>query len=173
MPSATTFEPFLPTSATPVVSFRTAVGTDVAALMGLIADHVGAGQLLPRSAGDIRNTLATWIIAELDGTLAGCGSLRQMSRLRMEVRSLVVRADYRGHGIGAAIVRQLVARAWNTEAECVYALTRAVPFFARLGFQVTDRANIPEKLAHDWVPCALRAHCGQLPRAKAPGLVPG
>jgi len=161
MPSATTFEPFSLTSATPRVTFRPAVAADVAALSRLIADHVGAGQLLPRSAGDIRDTLATWIVAELDGTLAGCGSLHQMSRSRMEVRSLVVRADYRGHGIGAAIVRQLIARAWNTEAECVYALTRAVSFFARLGFQVTDRANIPEKLAHDCVPCPLWAHCDE------------
>ena len=161
MPTATTFEPFSPTSASPVVSIRTAIVAHVAPLTGLIADHAGVGQLMPRSAGDIRDTLATWLVAELDGTLAGCGSLRQMSRSRMEVRSLVVRADYRGHGIGAAIVRQLVARAWNAEAECVYALTRAVPFFARLGFHVADLANIPEKLAHDCVPCPLRAHCDE------------
>jgi len=161
MLSATTFEPISLTSTAPLISFRTAVAADVVALTTLIADHAGAGQLLPRSAGDIRHTLATWIVAEVDGTLAGCGSLRQMSRSRVEVRSLVVRSDYRGHGIGAAIVRQLVARAWNAEAECVYALTRAVSFFARLGFEVTDRANFPEKLAHDCVPCPLWAHCDE------------
>jgi N-acetylglutamate synthase-like GNAT family acetyltransferase len=161
MPSATTFEPYSLKCAAPRVTFRPAVAADVAALTRLIADHVGAGQLLPRSAGDIRDTLATWIVAEVDGTLAGCGSLRQMCRSRMEVRSLAVRSSYRGHGIGAAIVRQLVARAWNAEAECVYVLTRAVSFFARLGFHVTDLAHIPEKLAHDCVPCPLRAHCNE------------
>jgi len=161
MPPATTFEPYSLKCAAPRVTFRPVVAADVEALTRLIAEHVGVGQLLPRSAGDIRDTLATWIVAELDGTLAGCGSLRQMSRSRMEVRSLAVRSSYRGHGIGAAIVRQLIARAWNTEAECVYALTRAVSFFARLGFQVTDRANIPEKLAHDCVPCPLWAHCDE------------
>jgi len=161
MLSATTFEPFSLRSTAPPVSFRTAVAADVAALTALIAQHAGAGQLLPRSTGDIRHILETWIVAEVDGTLAGCDSLRQMSPARMELRSLVVRSPFRGYGIGAAIVRMLVARAWNAEAECVYALTRAVPFFARLGFHVTDRANLPEKIASDCAPCPLHAHCDE------------
>jgi N-acetylglutamate synthase-like GNAT family acetyltransferase len=161
MLSATTFDSLPPTSAASLVTFRPATAADVWALTALIVDHAGVGQLLPRSAGDIRHTLATWIVAEVDGTLAGCGSLSQTSPSRRELRSLVVRSGYRGYGIGAAIVRQLVARAWNAEAQCVYTLTRAVPFFARPGFHVTDRANLPEKIASDCIFCPLRAHCNE------------
>jgi amino-acid N-acetyltransferase len=161
MRSPTPFEPLPLIRAAPLISFRAATEAHVWPLTALIAEHVRAGGLLPRSAGDIRTSLRTWIVAEVDGTLAGCGALRQIGHARMELRSLVVRSAYRGYGIGATLVRTLVARAWQAQADTVYALTRAVPFFARLGFVVTDLALLTEKDARDCMPCPLRTRCDE------------
>jgi amino-acid N-acetyltransferase len=161
MRSPTPFEPLPLIRAAPLISFRAATEAHVWPLTALIAEHVRAGGLLPRSAGDIRTSLRTWIVAEVDGTLAGCGALRQIGHARMELRSLVVRSAYRGYGIGATLVRTLVARAWQAQADTVYALTRTVPFFARLGFVVTDLALLNEKVARDCMSCPLRTHCDE------------
>jgi len=145
----------------PVVAIRAATLIDVRPLASLVAEHVQRGQLLPRSVSDIRASLMTWTVAEVDCELVGCASLRRMSPARMEVRSLAVRAAYRGQGLGAALVRTLIGQAWQAEATAVYALTRAVPFFERLGFEVTELANLPEKRARDCVCCSLRQACDE------------
>jgi amino-acid N-acetyltransferase len=140
---------------------RPAIEADVPALAALVAEHARTGDLLPRSATDIRATLATWRIAEAGGVLAGCGSLRWMSYDRVELRSLAVAPHWRGQGVGAQLVRILVDRAWQGGATVVFALTRAVPFFLRLGFQLTDRAQLPEKVMRDCVACPLRSRCDE------------
>jgi N-acetylglutamate synthase-like GNAT family acetyltransferase len=145
----------------PLVVIRAATLTDVRPLTDLVAEHVQRGQLLPRSVSDIRASLMTWTVAEVDSELVGCASLRRTHPARMEVRSLAVRAAYRGQGLGAALVRALVVQAWHAEATTVYALTRAVPFFERLGFEVTDLANLPEKNTGDCACCPLRYTCDE------------
>src|SRR6266498_2779397 len=78
-------------NATPVVLIRAATSSDIGPLTTLVAEHVQRGQLLPRSVSDIRASLMTWAVAEVDGELAGCGSLCGISPARMEIRSLAVR----------------------------------------------------------------------------------
>jgi amino-acid N-acetyltransferase len=152
--------PVITQPASPIV-IRSAAEADVPALTALVAEYVRTGDLLPRSAGEIRATLATWRIVETDGTLIGCGSLRRMSHERMELRSLAVVSQWRGLGVGARLVRDLIHRAWQAGATVVFALTRAVPFFLRLGFQLTERAQLPEKVMHDCAACPLRFCCDE------------
>ena len=117
--------------------------------MQAIADIVTAnarqGQLLPRSAENIRASLRNWLVAEVDGAVVGIGSLLEMSPTLVEVRSLAVLPAYRSYGIGGLLVRGLVERARARGIPTVFALTRAVPFFERLGFVVTDQRALPRE----------------------------
>ena len=146
---------------TPEIIVRCAEEDDVAAIVAIVAEHARQGHLLPRSAGNIRATLSSWLVAEVDGTVAGIGSLVQMSPTLVEVRSLAVLPQYRGLRIGQAIVRGLVDEARRRGFPKVFALTRAVPFFEKLGFRITSKDDFPEKVWRDCAICPLQHACDE------------
>ncbi len=146
---------------TTVVTVRQPTEEDVPALTAIVNEHARQGHLLPRSQESIRASLPTWVIAEIDGLMVGCGSLLEMSPTLVEVRSLAVMAPFRRYGVGGKIVRELVERARQRNFTTVFALTRAVPFFERLGFEVTGRERFPEKVWRDCVICPLRTQCDE------------
>jgi amino-acid N-acetyltransferase len=140
---------------------RAATEADVQPIANIINQHAGRGQLLPRSPENIRASLDTWLVAEVAGSLVGIGSLLEMSPTLVEVRSLAVLPAYRSYGIGAMVVRGLVERAQARGIPTVFALTRAVPFFERLGFVVTNKERFPEKVWRDCVICPLQDACDE------------
>ncbi len=44
----------------------------------------------------------------------------------------------------------------------VFALTRAVPFFEKQGFIITDKDNFPEKVWRDCMICPVRHACDEV-----------
>ena len=140
---------------------RPAVDADVQAIADIVNQHARQGHLLPRSAENIRQSLLNWLVAEVDGAVVGIGSLLEMSPTLVEVRSLAVLPAYRSLGVGGLLVRALVERARERGIPTVFALTRAVPFFERLGFVVTATERFPEKVWKDCVVCPLQQHCDE------------
>jgi amino-acid N-acetyltransferase len=140
---------------------RPATNADVQAIANIVNVHARQGHLLPRSADNIRASLSSWLVAELDGAIVGVGSLLEMGPALVEVRSLAVLPAYRSYGIGGLLVRGLVEQARQRCIPTVFALTRAVPFFERLGFVVTDKERFPEKVWRDCAICPLQQHCDE------------
>jgi len=73
--------------------------------------------------------------ASAHGRVAGCGALHVMWEDLAEIRTVAVREDCRGLGIGHAIVGALLRRARAVGVNRVFCLTFAVDFFGRHGFQ--------------------------------------
>jgi amino-acid N-acetyltransferase len=140
---------------------RPAAEADIAGMIQIVNENARLGHLLPRSPENIRASLDTWLVAEVDGRIVGIGSLLAMSPTLVEIRSLAVLPAYRRYGVGASMVRGLVARARARGIPTVFALTRAVPFFERLGFAVTDKERFPEKVWKDCVVCPLQHACDE------------
>jgi amino-acid N-acetyltransferase len=140
---------------------RPAVESDVHAIAEIVNEHARQGHLLPRSPESVRASLANWLVAEVGGAVVGIGSLLEMSPTLVEVRSLAVLPAYRSYGVGKLIVRGLVERARQRGIRTVFALTRAVPFFERLGFVVTDKERFPEKVWKDCAICPLQHRCDE------------
>lgn len=120
------------------------------------------GQLLPRSLYAIRATIGDWLVAEQDGKIVGVGSLIEMGPTLSEVRSLAVAPEHRKQGIGVRIVEALIEEARARKIPIVFALTRAVPFFERLGFSVTVKEDFPEKVWRDCLICPVRNACDEV-----------
>ena len=141
---------------------RQATERDVQPIADVVTANARRGQLLPRSAENIRASLRNWLVAEVDGQVVGIGSLLDMSPTLVEVRSLAVLPAFRSYGIGGMLVRGLVERARARGIPTVFALTRAVPVFERLGFVVTSTERFPEKVWKDCVICPLRERCDEI-----------
>jgi len=142
-----------------------------------IADRVNLGeregQLLPRSLESIRASIGDWMVAEDGGRVIGVGALAEMGSTLSEVRSLAVAPEYRKNGIGANIVDALVDEARGRGIPTVFALTRAVLFFEKRGFVITDKENFPEKVWRDCSICPVRLACDEVAMVLSTSILSG
>ena len=74
--------------------------------------------------------------------LVGCGALHVMWDDIAEVRTLAVRRDRLHHGIGAALLGELLERARALSLRRVFCLTFEVDFFAAHGFRPIQGAPV-------------------------------
>lgn len=143
------------------MNVRPASPHDVPVIAAIIEAHAQRGEMLSRSADDIRRALADFSVCEQDGIPVACGSLVYYSPALAEIRSLAVADGIQRNGWGSAIVRALQQRARDVGVTTLFALTRAVPFFERLGFARCDRESFPEKIWRDCRLCRVRDHCDE------------
>ncbi len=143
------------------VTVRPATEADIEAIVAVVNENVRQGHLLPRTPENIRASLNTWLVAEIAGQVVGIGSLLKMSDVLVEVRSLAVLPAFRSYGVGAKVVQGLVEEARQRGFPTVFALTRAVHFFEKLGFTVTNKERFPEKVWRDCVICPLQHACDE------------
>ncbi len=151
-----------PTIATTAITLRRATLADAPAIADLVNLGEREGQLLPRSLASIRASIGDWIVAENHKRITGCGSLLEMSPVLSEVRSLAVAPEHRNNGVGAKIVDALVDEARARGIATVFALTRAVSFFEKQGFFITEKENFPEKVWRDCIICPVRFACDEV-----------
>jgi amino-acid N-acetyltransferase len=120
----------------------------------LVSPYVSQGELLPRPLDDIYESIREWwVIEEGDGQIVACGSLLIMWADLAEVRSLAVRPDQQGKGLGRQIVTKLLEDARALGIPRIFALTRQVAFFEKLGFSVTTWDALPRKVWKDCMYC--------------------
>ncbi len=144
------------------MNIRPALPEDIPHILALVNEHARRGDLLPRSADSIADTLADWLIAKDDnGEVVACGSLYAYSPGLAEVRSLAVHDRAKGGGWGSTLVKGLIIEARRRGVITLFALTRAVSFFQRAGFHVSDRQRFPEKVWRDCVICPLIDRCDE------------
>jgi len=141
---------------------RSAVATDLPAIVRLVNDHARRGEVLPRSALSIRDTLNDWLVGEDEaGRIVACVSLLYYSSVLAEVRSLAVLDDVKGQGWGSALVKAIMAQARHRQVPKLFALTRAVPFFEKVGFSITTKERFPEKVWGDCYICPVKHRCDE------------
>ena len=147
---------------------RKARPRDVVPLLQLINGYAARGLLLERSEASLRSRLADFSVAEAAGELLGCGALSELGPGLGEVRSLAVREDQTGRGIGRRIVQRLLEEAGERGFAEVLALTRSVPFFEALGFAVARRERFLDKLKVDCQACPLNLCCDEVAMVRPP-----
>lgn len=143
-------------------TIRAAILADTQVIADLVNLGEREGQLLPRTIESIRASIDDWVVAEENGRIVGIGSLLEMSPTLSEVRSLAVTPEYRKHGIGNQIVNALIDLARERNIPTVFALTRAVLFFEKLGFKITDKETFPEKVWRDCNICPVQFACDEV-----------
>lgn len=137
---------------------RKAMKSDVDALYAIIQAYAEQGIMLPRSREALERAIDTFVVAEADGRLIGCGSLSQLGRDLVEIRSLGISDGFKGQGIGRQLVDLLIDEAREMGVAKVMALTYEVAFFEKNGFTVVPKEVFPEKVWRDCMNCK-KQHC--------------
>ena len=135
---------------------------DVEPLYLMIEEYAQRGIMLPRSRQALTRQIDQFVVAEIDGEFIGCGSLFRLGSDLVEIRSIGLRDEGRGKGVGSMILEKLVEEARRQEIPKVMALTYAVDFFLRNGFEVVQKEIFPEKVWTDCVNCKKQHACDEI-----------
>lgn len=109
-------------------------------------ERAGVRALLASSAlpvDDVSTSPIDFLVAVANGRLLGVVGLEVFEGAGL-LRSLAVRADRRGTGLGDSLVRAVEDLARSRHLDQLVLLTQtAAPFFAARGFKAIDRAAAP------------------------------
>ena len=141
---------------------RSATVDDIEPLYLMIEEYAQKGIMLPRSRAALQRQIDLFVVAEMDGKVVGCGSLCRLGNDLVEIRSLGLRDEYQGKGIGSLIVNELTEEARRQKIPKIMALTYAVDFFLRNGFDIVEKEIFPEKVWTDCVNCSKQHACDEI-----------
>jgi amino-acid N-acetyltransferase len=119
---------------------RRARTADVRAIADLVSINVESRSLLGKATVTLYEDVQEFRVAEraADAAVIGCGALHVMWEDLAEIRTVAVRPDCQGHGIGHRLVAALLGSATEVGVRRVFVLTFATGFFARHGFAEID-----------------------------------
>ncbi len=113
------------------------------------SDEQGIKSLLKKADlpfEDVEVGRQTFIVATNGGGVIGSVGLEAYGEYGL-LRSLAVKEELRGNGLGSELVEEMVREAQSAGVRELYLLTMtAAPFFARHGFERMDRSKAPEAL---------------------------
>ncbi len=133
---------------------------DVDAMRSLIDRYAAEDRMLARSRDFLLEHLRDFLVADGD-TFLGCCALAVLTRDLAEIRSLAVRPEAGGRGVGKALVDACVEEARRLGLRRVFALTLVPRFFERCGFTLTSLGHLPEKSASECPVCPKRFACDE------------
>ncbi len=117
---------------------RRARTTDVRAIRQVIAPMTAARRIVLKDAVSYYETVQEFRVIEVEGRVVGCGALHVMWEDVAEVRTVAVRPEFHGHGLGSALLAALLQDARDLGLQRVFCLTFETAFFARHGFVPID-----------------------------------
>jgi putative acetyltransferase len=100
------------------------------------------GSELERLPGDYATPAGRLALGLVDGALAGCVALRRLDDDRAEAKRLYVRPEFRGAGIGHALLSWVIAEARSAGyrelvGDTMPVMERALVMYSRMGFERT------------------------------------
>ena len=144
------------------VEVRKASMQDIPPLLDLINGYAAKGVMLPRTEFELSENMRDFMVAYEGRQLVGCGALHFYSPTVGEVRSLAVAEDCRTHGIGRLLVDSLVYEAKLYGLDAIFAFTYVPGFFAKVGFNVVERGELPLKAWKDCLRCPKFHACDEI-----------
>lgn len=140
---------------------RRALAVDAPEIHRLIGVCSEMGFMLPRTLGQIYETLQEWVVAvdETQGKVVGCAALHVDHALLAEIRSVAVDPGCQGKGIGRLLVDAQVEEALRLGIKNCFVLTDKPEYFKKLGFHEIDMADLPRKIWRDCVNCPVFPEC--------------
>lgn len=147
---------------------RKALVNEVPDIKKLIDPFVKDGLMLPRSLHSIYTCIRDYWILPDDpdqASIKGCCALQVCWADIAEIRTLAVKKEFQGTGIGHALVKACIAEAETLGLKKLFTLTYVPEFFKKLGFSEVDKTVLPNKI---WADCI---HCQYFPDCRETALV--
>lgn len=146
-------------------TIRKAKEEDIEYIYELTLPFVQKEILLPRSKKQIKTDIDFTWVAIKEKSIIGTSTLIRFSETLYEVRALVVDLNHQKYNIGKSLIETLeVYLRENCESFPLrlFALTYVPNFFIRLGYQITNKENFPEKIYNVCRFCPHQTDCKEI-----------
>lgn len=143
------------------MTVRKAKITDVKTIHRLVNEFAKKGEMIPRSLNDLYENIRDIFVYEDRDEIKGVCALHILWEDLAEVRSLSVRLDVQGIGIGKKLVTTCVKEAKMLGIKRLFALTYHPEFFEKMGFVVTDKSKLPQKIWGECLRCPKFPECDE------------
>lgn len=130
----------------------------------IVSVEVKNGIILERSEDEMANAIRSYQLAVEDsGKIAGFCALYIYSSSLAEIRSLVVREDCRGEGLGSKLVQKAIDEGRELGVKEILTLTYRASLFQRLGFAIIEKSFLPNhKIWADCIKCKHFPICDEI-----------
>ena len=128
------------------VEVRRARTSDVRAIRRLVDTYADDRRLLSKATVTLFEDVQEFFVADLGGSVVGCGALHVLWEDLAEVRTVAVDPGCRGVGVGHRVLSRLLEQAREVGVERVFCLTFETAFFARHGFVEIEGAPVAHEV---------------------------
>ncbi len=143
---------------------RKAKITEVPEIRRMLAEAAKVGEILPRTLANLYSQVRDYSVLRQDeGPLIGVVALHVSWDTLGEIRSLVVAPGHQGRGLGRRLVESCLEEARELGLRQVFVLTASQEFFARFGFRLFPREDLPPIVWADCVDCVKFPDCDEIP----------
>ena len=140
---------------------RKALLKDVKDIYDMVEFFARKGEMLHRPLNEIYSYLRDFYVFESGGAVQGVAALHICWEDLAEIRTLAVRENAGGRGIGTSLVLACLDEAGRLGVKRVFALTYKPAFFEKLEFKSVDKAILPQKIWGDCIKCVKFPNCDE------------
>lgn len=136
--------------------------SDVKEIQKLLTGFANRGEMLSRSLSELYEALRDFYIFEEDGRVLGASALHIVWEDLAEVRSVAVAEEAGRRGIGSQVVGACLEEGRSLGLKRIFCLTYKPDFFAKFGFRVVDKSELPHKVWGDCIKCVKFPDCDEI-----------
>lgn len=140
---------------------RKAQIADVKNIQKLLMTFANRGDMLSRSLSELYESVRDFYVVEENSVLLGASALHIVWEDLAEVRSVAVMEDSGRKGIGGRLVEACIAEARDIGLRRIFCLTYKPDFFAKHGFRLVDKSELPHKVWGDCIKCPKFPDCDE------------
>ena len=134
---------------------------DVKDIQKLLTFYASRGDMLSRSLAELYEVLRDFYVVVEEDRLLGTAALHIVWEDLAEVRSVAVAEDAGRKGVGSQVVRACIDEARELGVRRVFCLTYKPDFFAKFGFRIVDKSELPHKVWGDCIKCVKFPDCDE------------
>ena len=144
------------------MTIRKAKLSDTEAILNLVNQYAKEGLMLARSRSSIYEYIRNYSVYEIDGEVVGIGALSILWEDLAEIRTLAVKKELFGKGIGKELVNHFLTEAKELGIVKVFTLTYQTEFFLSCGFHEISKEHMPHKVWKDCLNCPKFPNCDEV-----------
>jgi len=143
---------------------------DARGICDLVNTFARRGEMLPRTMAEVYENLRDfYVVRDEAGAVLACGGLHILWEDLAEIKSLAVREDLQGRGLGQRIVGACLDEAAGIGIKTAFALTYRPGFFEKLGFRQADVMTLPRKVWGECYRCPKFPGCNEIAMVREVG----
>ena len=135
---------------------------DIIEIQALINDFAKKDLMLPRSLNELYETLRDFWVAEENNKVVGCTALHVSWDDLAEVKSVAVKKNKQGEGVGRRLIEAALREAKELGARQVFVLTYKPDYFKKFGFKRIKHNDLPHKIWAECINCCKFPNCQEI-----------